>query len=469
MAVSLFARLDREDGPIVVERAVGALRRTLADRGIWTSASWSNYYALSALLDVGLDDADPTVVRAVDWFLDSQDVSGRWMQVSEVHDTAMAIVVLSRMLTTPLVEVSVPEVAVIHVMRENGTLRVDFAPPGIGAIIPSERLKLSDSVRATLGDNHRRVLFAIGRTRGPHLPVVGPPDASPMDELLRAGQYSYGHLIPPRIQAMLEESTADHLRVDVDERLIDLPWELIHDGRDFLCLRYAAGRRLVSDQPGPSGAPRTHRAPHASALVVANPTGDLPAAEREGEQVAKLLEESCGLRVDYFRRNEISKTDFLLALRRYDLVHFAGHADHDTSNPDESCLMLHDGPIQAFELARFLKEPVPAVVFLNSCLSAEESFNPAGFSPMMRGLGRTFLYAGVTAFLGYLVPIPDESATRFAVRFYSSLASGYSVGESVRRARIMGREHESPHDLTWASAVLYGEPSAIVFEPVSVE
>ena len=85
---------------------------------------------------------------------------------------------------------------------------------------------------------------------------------------------------------------------------------------------------------------------------------------------------------------------------------------------------------------------------------------------MMRGLGRTFMYAGVTAFIGYLVPVPDETATRFALEFYSSLTHGHSIGESIRRSRITVRERGQGRDLTWASAVLYGEPSEAVFESV---
>ena len=74
------------------------------------------------------------------------------------------------------------------------------------------------------------------------------------------------------------------------------------------------------------------------------------------------------------------------------------------------------------------------------------------------------MYAGVTAFVGYLVPVADVSATTFALEFYSSLAQGHSIGESIRLARIVLREQGHAGDLTWASAVLYGEPSAILFE-----
>lgn len=200
------------------------------------------------------------------------------------------------------------------------------------------------------------------------------------------------------------------MRVDVDERLIDLPWELIHDGREFLCLRYAAGRRIMSEHATitPSTSRRLGEQP--SALVVANPSGDLEASEIEGRRVAELLSKH-GLHVEFRLGKEARKKDFLLAFGAYDLVHYAGHAAYDPVNPDESLLVMSDGEIQAFEMARFIRHPAPSVVFLNACWSAEELRNQNAHSPFVRGLGRTLMFAGVTAFIGYLVPIADDSAT----------------------------------------------------------
>lgn len=464
MVVSLFRALPSDDPRrrAVIGRGVGYLRASLASRGIWTAAAWSNCYALSALFDTGHDLSDASVEAAVDWFIENQDNSGRWKQVSQVHDTAMAVLVLSNLLTVPMVDLTPPQVAVLHVNRENGSLRVGFVPPGSGAIVPTERMKLSELVRAELGANQQLALSTIGRTRSGSADGSNKVTLNTSELLLkRIGQYAYGHLIPPRIQAMLEDSTADHLRMDVDERLIDLPWELAHDGQDFLCIRYAAGRRLVSEGPAVVATARRAVATDASALVVADPTGDLPAARLEGQQVSDLLIQK-GVRVEYRQGNDVRKKDFLLALRDYDIVHYAGHATHVADSPDESCLMTCDGPIQAFEIARFLKSPCPSVVFLNACWSAEELRDPDAYSPMMRGLGRTFMYAGVAAFVGYLVPVPDASATRFAREFYSSLSVGFSIGESVRRSRILIREGGKT-DLTWASAVLYGDPSVGIF------
>ena len=334
-------------------------------------------------------------------------------------------------------------------------------------------MKLSAQVRADLSQSQQLVMTALGKFRSKSRSDRAGnqrrnaryrPKLSVPIELEKKGKYAFGHLIPTKIQYHLENSSADHLRLDIDERLIDLPWELIHDGGEFLCLRYAVGRRLVSNQSFQAPSRRLQPARDTRVLIVADPTGDLPAARQEGQEVGTLLRDKCGMQVDEFSTSGLNKMDFLLSLKEYDIVHFAGHASHEMSSPDESCLVFCDGEIQAFEIERFMRNRSPSVVFLNACWSAEELRNPDSYTPMMRGLGRTFLYAGVTAFLGYLVPVPDDSATRFAFAFYESLAQGQTIGESLRRARIQSRDQLLPDNLTWSSAVLYGDPSARAIE-----
>jgi CHAT domain-containing protein len=469
MAASLFClaeRFELNQGSRVKEAAVQYIRRDLEDKPIWTAAAWSNYYPLKALIDCGASLDDPTVEKAVGWFLGSQGTDGKWMQVSRVHDTSMAVLVLSELLTTPLVDVSDPRIGVLNAFKENGTIRVGFHGPGAGAITLAERMKISDQVRADLSHNQHLIVTAMRKARGKQN-IAARKSRRPNSiklELEKAGKYAYGHLIPAQIQSLLAKSSADHLRLDIDERLIDLPWELVHDGNEFLCLRYAVGRRLVSNQDFLPPQRHPQAAQDSRVLIVADPTGDLPAAKREGRKLANLLRDKCHMQVDEFTASGITKKDFLLSFQNYDIVHFAGHASHDASSPDESSLMLADGEVQAFEIARFITTRSPAVVFLNACWSAEELRDPDSYSPMMRGLGRTFLYAGVTAFLGYLIPVPDDSATRFAMCFYNALIQGYTVGESLRRSRIQSRNPKTSYDLTWSSAVLYGDPTARVVE-----
>jgi hypothetical protein len=163
MAISLFTRtaIDSEITRVVIDQGTMALRGVVTEGRMWASASWSNYYALNALVDVGFDLDDPVVAAATDWFLDNQDPSGAWTQVSPVHDTAMAVLVLSRLLQVPLIYLSPAQVAVMRVSREDGGLRVDFNGSSLGTLIPSERMKLSDSVREDLARRQQSVLHIL--------------------------------------------------------------------------------------------------------------------------------------------------------------------------------------------------------------------------------------------------------------------------------------------------------------------
>lgn len=108
------------------------IQTDLSRKAIWTSAAWSNYYPFQALLDNRPEINEGCIDKALDWYLSSQEKSGRWVQVSQVHDTAMSILALSNLLRTPLVDLSDPRIGILNASRENGTIRVSFQGPGSG-------------------------------------------------------------------------------------------------------------------------------------------------------------------------------------------------------------------------------------------------------------------------------------------------------------------------------------------------
>ena len=132
-------------------------------------------------------------------------------------------------------------------------------------------------------------------------------------------------------------------------------------------------------------------------LVVANPAADapLPGAEREGHEVADafeafnaVYEDLCENRVEVCRLigpEQASRTEVLehLMLRRYDVLHFAGHCIYDEKNPQMSGWVFgRDQRISAYELNRV--DRVPRFVFSNACESGVFS---GGEKPVFAGTG----------------------------------------------------------------------------------
>ena len=458
---SVFRRIKLDTMPHLKDAALAAaewLVRDLAVHPIWTSAAWSNAHALEGLLDNGYSLDHQAVATAIDWFLDTQSIGGEWSHVATVDDTSMAILALAPLLSEELIDLTPPLKGTITAIRTNGTLRFTFEAQSDAAVALEEFRKFPEDVADEIRRNEMTVLTLAENLRGePSSAATSDARREFRDQIFDMGVFAHGHLFPPLVEKSVRQSRVDHLRINVDERLIDLPWELIHDGEDFLCLKYALGRQIYAAATFSEMRPRKDQP---RALVVSDPRSDLRGALDEGRSVASLLR-ARGIRVTQLEGDEATKQRFALELKRHDIIHFAGHASRDQANPDESCLMLADGAFQAFRMSGFFGPRPPMLVFLNACWSASERSAERGYPTMMRGLGRTFIFAGVPNFIGYLIPVSDRLATILALNFYSHLVVGRTVGDALRRGRIELRERFGDSDPAWASAILYGDPTAV--------
>lgn len=226
-----------------------------------------------------------------------------------------------------------------------------------------------------------------------------------------------------------------------------VPWELLKDegGDEYIGLKFDIGRRLVS-VAGASGGQRESAA-RPSALIVANPTEDLPEAEVEARAVRRFLEHH-GVRCSYLEGAEASFPAFLDQIRRrHKLIHFAGHIRYDDA-AREYALVLHDGQVFTASAVRSHLRSRP-VVFLNGCESGL----------VVKGLTEAFLASGARAVVGALCRIPDGGAQTFAEAFYDAALSGrLGIGGAVRNARLAVKG-KAGLGATWASFVLYGDPT----------
>lgn len=293
---------------------------------------------------------------------------------------------------------------------------------------------------------------------------LGDLDRGIHTQLTAAGKDLYAILLPERIRSALMESPAEHLLLILDEGLLGIPWELLHTGREFLCLRFNIGRQMRTR--------RAHRQGQAQAaaskltlLVLADPCGNLPAAQQEMKQLRKKLTPAGDRLALSTKSTRVTRAYVDRNLHKYDIVHFAGHSDIDPGDPESSGWVLADGIWSLTDMQRLgNKERRPLLVFSNSCQSAfERQPRPTPETgEEISGIANSFILNGVRHFVGTLWKVPDDSAGAFAAQFYAELLTGATIGSALKRARQEVVPKEGAHQLTWANYILYGDPATVI-------
>lgn len=290
-------------------------------------------------------------------------------------------------------------------------------------------------------------------------PLTSPTE---FDPLQRLGWQLYNTL-PSSIRDTLRNHSAP-LIISTNDN--DLPWELLHNGIQFLALSCPVGKRFVSKDPTRRDASQLAGQPW-KALLIANPTGDLEGTGEEAMLLADLMEKQLGAipPPHILCQERATRKTVLgeLSSGEYNLIHYSGHAFFNEHDPGASGLILTGGQIlTAREIQTTLRGS--PLVFLNACESAKaQETNSNDESPLVfgglntNGLASAFIQGGAQAFIGSLWVTYDDNACKFARYFYQGALRGDSIGEALRWARETIR-NEQPNDLVWASFVLYGDP-----------
>jgi len=279
-----------------------------------------------------------------------------------------------------------------------------------------------------------------------------------LETLKSAGGALYKLLFPSEGSMLWETKDFHHLVLHLDESLALVPWELLHDGEQFLCLRYAMGRLPLASFEAPSKE-RPRETDPLKMLVATNPRGDLKGASTEGKDLAQALKGHAGLLAIDLHDRMVGRPFLEEALSHYDWFHFAGHAVEDPDNPEESGLALTDGwltPSAIFEMAR--SKRLPSLVFTNACRSSSATGHARSFN-----LARAFVESGVRHYIGSTLDLYDRSSAAFAREFYEQLLKRQPAGEALRQARIKSIARYGEAVFTWASYNLHGNPATGYF------
>jgi CHAT domain-containing protein len=284
------------------------------------------------------------------------------------------------------------------------------------------------------------------------------------------GSIIFNQLLHSDVQSRLKDLPVGSLltiSLELDSSLLQVPWELAWDSSSFLSSKFAVGRQLAVSSCH-SMEPLAKK--EAAMLIIVDPTATLTSASTEADVIRDHIPDWVDVAVMTQEdvRNEL---DIIARLNtcRYDIIHFAGHSVFSDNNPDDTGWVISlDGtkPSAVLPAARFKslpKENRPRLVFSNSCNAAValDASHTAAYSYDVQsvGVGSAFLHNKVPAYIGTLFTVRDKSAAMFAGSFYEHLFSGQSMGEAMRLSRGSIIETHSPAEITWASYVLYGNPS----------
>lgn len=303
--------------------------------------------------------------------------------------------------------------------------------------------------------------------------VSSPPAAQvqrPAAELVQdIGDLMYRLVVPETMQRFLIE-TKSSLTIRTND--VELPWELMRvqtpDGPEFLCLERPVAR-MPTGRAFPRRETKKDRTgkPLRFLLIYSDPDPNarLTAAGREVQQIKDALKDQVEA-IDTLLPEQITgkALNRILLDGDYDVIHYAGHAAFDEDKPDLSGLLLWKKEVFFAQKVRRLLEGRP-LVFVNACESGRTANEDApqqlqqALQRPAEGIISSFIYGGAASCIGSVWPVYDQSAAEFAITFYRRVLEGFMVGEALRQARIESK-HKYPAQITWASFVLYGDPTA---------
>lgn len=282
---------------------------------------------------------------------------------------------------------------------------------------------------------------------------------SNLRNLRQVGEQLFALLVPQDLAAKLRGSERA-VYLQVDEALVTVPWELLHDEECFWCQRYDLGRAVTTPQAMVGrAAPLPSVGPLRMLVICANARGDLPQVMAEGQALVERLDRVPSVEVHLVVDPPLESVRRLL--KEHDLVHFAGHGDHDPAHPEQGGWHLRDGKLTAAEVLNLSGgRAMPLLVFSNACRSGQtEAWLESDQPSHVYGLANAFLLGGVRLYLGTQWEVVDGQSAEFATSFYEALARGASAGAAVRLARDAILQSKGASAMAWASYVLYGDPT----------
>jgi CHAT domain len=247
-----------------------------------------------------------------------------------------------------------------------------------------------------------------------------------------------------RAQAIAGQGLRLRLWID-DPAIATLPWELLHDGNDFLAVsqNVVVSRFLPAGEPPPMITPRKARV-----LLLIQEPEDKPILKDVSDAVQSVLQNSARFDVPKVLKNaSLAEIDNEL-LNGYDVLHYIGHGGADKLLlASDKEVVIKDGREFA---TLFTGQPSLQLVVLNVCGSGATTSRG-----IFSGLGPVLAQKRLPAVIAMqYAQVSQLVAAQFNEHFYTALEKSVPVDVAVNTARRrLFLQDASGRD--WSTPVLY--------------
>ena len=253
---------------------------------------------------------------------------------------------------------------------------------------------------------------------------------------------------------------------------LDVPFELLHDGVEYLALRYPIYRQILYKESMLRKVMpfhellqklRENQEKLRFLLIASSAGGPIGAVDEEVKALKRDLLNNLpriGIESDIELVSSSEATyeqaESLFRRSRLHIIHYAGYRYTDEGPTEESCLFFRTEnglkPMQASTVKTLLRESETHLFYLNLCRGVQttEQIGHGGFLDLIDNL----VQAQLPAVMGHRWAVANAGAKDLALTFYTALFSGLSIQDALFQARTemahkLGRDNE-----TWASPIL---------------
>jgi hypothetical protein len=340
------------------------------------------------------------------------------------------------------------------------------------ARMPDQRI-LSATGRCSLTPEDKQTLLSdlinLASINNQAMPTRGGavPAAEPVDFRQAALEYGYqffrrvcSEQLLSVVPVITSQGQAAYFRLTVEGEAEQLPWEAMHDGQEFLCIKTCLSRSMTTIHQEKSA---SNDWENKGILVVgANSRGDLPGVEQETKGIGRVLAAAGVTKVEVLTGLKANRKNVMQALQsgEFGILHFSGHSVFDRDHPYQSAIDLCSGTqIFLHELGHFGRisnQDAPlGLVFLNSCQSA--MIGQDALTGRQLSMCKALREAGVSYVIGMMWSVEDEAAVQVGANFYKHLLNNPQRGpeSAMRETRLAVGIERAWSDGGWLAPVLY--------------